>query len=303
MKSREHSRGGAAWSLIKLILVVAVVFALFGAGGSCMKRAPELAGQAVAEITGVVASAAGNAASDAWRRNVTWPVQRAWNRFTSWLSGLFDTGRGIWNNTSSGDKFNLVCENMPVEGISDLCKYFEAPLRAASDAQTERIACLWQAAGRSGGNEVTRIANICVVNKNEPNELESCLRRQVESGEGAGCLSSAPGQFWRQMEQTLKPLACPEVGGVAVPGTPASCASATTPVKQDLATARIDEPYVNCLRSVYGQQIAGRLPAQQTCLDQPAASMQHWVRCLESVLVQRLPSSGAAAVAQCGNVR
>jgi hypothetical protein len=259
---RKHNTGGAAWSLVKLILLLAVVSVLFGAGGSCIKQAPELAGRAAAEITGGVVSAAGDVAGDAWRRNVTWPLARTWNRFTGWLSGLFKTGGDLWDNLSSSEKFKLVCENMPVDGLSSVCKYFEAPLSAASDAQTERIACLWQAAGRSGGAEVQRIANTCVVNKNEPNALESCLRQQVEPGDASNCFATSPGQFWRQMERTFKPFACPEIGGVAVPGMAASC-TATPPVTQDPANARVDQPYVNCLRSVYDQQIAGRLPASK----------------------------------------
>ncbi|MBL8270649.1 hypothetical protein [Steroidobacter sp.] len=307
MTSRARNRGGAAWSLVKLLLLLAVVSVLFGAGGSCVKQVPELAGKAAAEIAGGVASAAGDAAGNAWNRNVAWPVKRTWNRFTNWLSDLFSLGRDFWDNSSPGEKFKLVCENAPVQGLSEICKYFEAPLSAASDAQTERIACLWQAAARSGSGEAMRIANVCVVNKNDPSALESCLQRQIEPGEGASCLASAPGQFWKQAAQTFKPLACPEVtDGVAMPGTPSSCGSAaatTTTPAADPSTARIDQPYVNCLRSVYDRQIAGRLPSQQSCLDQQQPSMQHWVRCLEGVLVQRLPSSGATAVAQCGNVR
>lgn len=302
LTTRKLSSGGAAWSLVKLILLLAIVSAVFSSGGSCVKQLPELAGQAAGEIAGGVASLAGSAASDAWRRNVTWPLRRGWNRFVGWLSDLVGSGKDLWSNTSAPDKFKLVCENLPVDGVSDLCKYFEAPLRAATDAQTERIACLWQAASGRGGTEVRRIADACVVNKNDPDELESCLKRQIEPGDRAQCLASAPGQFWKQAAQTIKPLACPEIGGVLVPGTPESCR--TTPqVTQNPANVRIDQPYINCLTAVYNQQITGRLPAQQSCLDQQAPSMQHWVQCLESVLVARLPGTGATAVAQCGNVR
>ena len=299
MRGPWHQSGGILSGLLKIIVLVFIVSFVFGKGSQCMQQAPQMAGRVAAEVTNGVVDAAGTAAGNAWQRNVTGPIERGWDRLVDALFGVGKDAQDFWDNSTPAEKFELVCENVPVAGVDKLCPYFTAPLAAATDAQVERIACLWQAAGNSpnGAAHVRNIANTCFVHKNDPSALEKCMSTQIEPGDRAQCLASAPGQFFKQVARTIKPLACPP----NTPGTPASC----NPQPEAAAPAgsmRTDPPYMDCLRNAYNSQVAGSLPYQASCIDNPMTPPQ-WVQCVEGQLQARLPKAGAWYIQNCRKVR
>lgn len=302
MHTPRHARGGAASGLIKLLAIIAIASIVFGKGSQCAQQAPELAGRAAAQVTNGVIDAAGTAASSVWERNVTGPLKRTWNNLIDGLFGAGRDARDFWDALSPSEKFDAICQNLPVSGVDKLCPYFSAPLAAATDAQVERIACLWQSAGTSpnGTALVQKLMNTCVVHKNDPSALESCLAVGIEPGDRSQCLASAPGQFFKQAAASMKPFACPE----NVPGTAASCQKPSAQSAQAAAGGgpRTDQPYIDCLAGAYNDQVAGSLPYQRSCIDNPMQPPQ-WVQCVEGQLRARLPKSGDWYIQNCGKVR
>lgn len=186
-----------------------------------------------------VAGAAGNAIS---------------NLGSSLLHGverIFGFARDQWNNSSPADKFDFVCEHVPVEGVDKLCAYFTSALQGATDAQTARIACYWHAAATGPNPQQTlrSINGVCPQYAGDPSRLESCLARYVEPGDASTCLASSPQQLWAQLHTMTEPIAC-------IPGLPkslcttgSSSASATTP--NTPPALRTDANYTNCLQKYY----------------------------------------------------
>ena len=167
---------------------------------------------------------------------------RKWDQLANWFKRLFHTTSALWANSTPAEKFKLVCENLPVEGVDKLCADFAAPLGAATDAQTAQIACYFRAAAGTGAQEMQRVANVCATDRFNAAALIICLNRQVEPGYAATCLSTAPEQLWPQLHATVEPIACP-------PGTPQSwCMVSASKNANNLAVAvRTDTPYLRCL--------------------------------------------------------
>ena len=205
----------------------------------CAQQLPQIAANTAGQAASGIAGSAGNALSNLGRALL--------HRIASLFSGASDQ----WNNASPADKFDLVCEHIPVEGVDKLCPYFTSALQGASDAQTAQIACYWHAAATGPNPQQTLqlINNACPRTASDPSRLQSCLAQYVEPGDASSCLASSPEQLWSELHTMIEPIACP-------PGLPKSLcttqsSSASTAPQNASPTTRTDANYLSCLQKYY----------------------------------------------------
>jgi len=241
----RFSTGSGAGGLIRLLVIVTLFFLFAGQIVQCARELPARVAHTTAQAANGIASGIGNAISSGAHdlvNGTTSYLGRKWDQLANWFKRLFHTTSALWANSTPAEKFKLVCENLPVEGVDKLCAYFAAPLGAATDAQAAQIACYFRAAADGGTQEVQRVANACATYRFNAAALDNCLSRQVEPGDAATCLSTAPEQLWPQLHATIEPIACP-------PGTPQSwcMVSASKNATNPAPAVRTDTPYLNCL--------------------------------------------------------
>lgn len=242
MVSKAQSRGSCSSRFIGFLFVVVAGFMLIGPLLRCAQQLPQMAGNAAAHAASGVTSAAGNTVSG-WGRGLL-----------SGLKRLFGFARDQWDNADPAQKFDLVCEHTPVEGVDKLCPYFTSLVQGGSDAQTARIACYWHAAATSPSSQqiMQGINSLCPRTARDPSSLESCLAGQVDAvdpGTAANCVNGSPQQLWPELHTMTQPIAC-------IPGLPKSwCetqpSAAATATSTTSPTTRTDPNYLNCLQYYY----------------------------------------------------
>lgn len=247
MVSKTRSMGSCSSRFIGFLFVVVVGLMLIGPLLRCAQQLPQMAGNAAAHAASGVTSAAGNTVSG-WGRGLLTGLER-----------LFGFARDQWDNADPAQKFDLVCEHTPVEGVDKLCPYFTSLVQGASDAQTARIACYWHAAATSPSSQqiMQGINSLCPRTARDPSSLESCLAGQVDAvdpGTAASCVGGSPQQLWPELRTMIKPIACP-------PGLPESLcttqsgsgqpSSASAAAPDTSAQTRTDPNYLNCLQYYY----------------------------------------------------
>ncbi|HUA23060.1 MAG TPA: hypothetical protein VMA54_03015 [Steroidobacteraceae bacterium] len=222
-----------------------VVLALFFIGQlrQCAQRVPQIAANAVAHAASGIGNAAGNTVSG-WR-------DRLWQG----LKNLFSFGRDQWDNASPDQKFDLVCKHVPVEGVDNLCDYFTAALKGATDAEAAETACYWHAAATDpSAEEIMRSINAsCKQTPGNPVGLERCVAgrvNDVDPGHAISCQPASPQQLWAELRTMIEPIACPF--GIQYLCTTRSPSASTAP--DTSSETRTDVNYTNCLQQYYLSQ-------------------------------------------------
>ena len=165
-------------------------------------------------------SAAPVSATPTWQPALDW-ARRAWARL-----------EGLWGASSPADKFNLVCEHLPVEGVDKVCPSFTAFLQGASESDTAQTACyLTAAATANGGTQIVQdIYKTCTRTFGNPSAFEGCVETYVKrddtvvpTGNWANCLTGSQQMFESEVHTLSEPVAC-------IPGLPKSwCTTKPSP--------------------------------------------------------------------------
>src|SRR6185437_10073989 len=189
MRAPRKSRGGA---LIRLLILIVVGYALISQLPRCTQQLGQMAGNAAARAASQATGSAASGASSA---------------LGSWVHNLIDRIEGWWTGLSPEERFDKICEHVPVEGVDKVCPYFTAALTGASERDAAQTACYMAAAGAGGQGSQT---------PGDPSAFAACVQKYVEPGDASNCLASSPEQFWRAARTMIEPIACP-------PGVPSHC--------------------------------------------------------------------------------
>ena len=236
MRLPRKSRGSAAGGLIRFLILVVVGFMLISKLPGCAQQLGQMAGNTAAHAASGAAGGLGSAVSRLGHE-------------------LIDGIESWWGGLKPEEKFDKICEHVPVEGVDKLCPYFTAALKGASDRDAAAAACYMAAAGKGGEGPQTLdlIHKFCPQTPGDPAGFTACVQRYVEPGNASSCLASSPEQFWRAAHTMIEPIACP-------PGTPKSwcttqsssqSSSASTGASNTSSSTRTDVNYVNCLQYYY----------------------------------------------------
>src|SRR6185437_13877412 len=120
--SRAKSRGAGNGCFLRFLGLIVLAYVLITYIPRCAQQLPQLAANTAASAAHGATQAAGNAASNFGRALL--------NRIESWFGAM-----------SPADKFKLVCEHLPVEGVDKICPYLTAPLQGASESEAAQTAC------------------------------------------------------------------------------------------------------------------------------------------------------------------
>jgi hypothetical protein len=309
---RIATRRSAGFALSRLIFIVLVLAILSSASGTlsrCTQQAPQVAGELAAGAARTAGAAAGNAVKGAvgglWD-SLTDPIARAWDGMTDWIGGKAQSAADYWDRITPGEKFAVTC--LATGAARTICSYLANIAKAGDTAQTERIACLWSAAGEvANSTQLVRIANACAGDPNNPtvrgtpDTLERCLIGQVQDlgGPVSDCLASSKERFFVQVRHSVNPVACP--GGLTMEECLVHQIRQAIPGQHQLQTTppqpsgRTDQNYLNCLtrfRSVTRNQLS------DGCGNPNGSVTPQNAACVESRLL-RLPN-GPEYVATCG---
>ena len=287
----RKSRGGALGRLLTFIVAGMVLILLLP---QCMQQLGQMAGNAASHAAHQAATGAENGLASTLKRLGHELVAD----IESWWGGL-----------SPDEKFDKVCENIPVEGVDKVCPYFTAALKGASDAQAAENACYMAAAGVGGEATQTLglIQKFC--RQTDPSALATCVRGYVnEAGNESRCLADSPEQFWREARTMFEPIACPPGVPKSLCTTQSSSQSASTNGAPNTSTVaanasgpaasstRTDTNYLNCL-TYYYQYL--RPWGQTSCGSTITAGS---AGCARTALLNFAPQGqayGASQVAQC----
>ena len=290
MRVPRKSRGGAAGGLIRLLVVVVLGFMLISKLPGCAQQLGQMAGNTATRAASGAAGGTGSALSQLGHE-------------------LIDYLESWWGGLSPAEKFDKLCENVPVEGVDKLCPYFTAALKGASEMDAAQTACYTAAVGTvAGGGQQTLdlIQKFC--RQSDPSGFASCLRGYVqEAGGGASCLGSSPEQFWLAARTMIEPIACPP--GVpkslctTQPASQSSSASTSAPntsapdtTAPNTSSTRTDQSYLNCL-TYYYQFL--RPWGQTSCGSTITAGSADCARTALLNFTYQGQSVGAGQVAQC----
>ena len=294
MRAPRKSRGGA---LIRLLILIVVGYALISQLPRCTQQLGQMAGNAAARAASQATSSATSGASSA---------------LGSWVHNLIDRIESWWTGLSPEERFDKICEHVPVEGVDKVCPYFTAALTGASERDAAQTACYMAAAGAGGQGPQTLglIDKFCPQTPGDPAAFAACVQRYVEPGDASNCLASSPEQFWRAARTMIEPIACP-------PGVPKSLCT-TQPSSQPSAStaapnasapgtsttasssARTDQNYLNCL-TYYYQYL--RPWGQTSCGSMITAGTAGCARTALLDFTYQGQSVGASQVAQCDSVQ
>jgi hypothetical protein len=290
MRLPGKSRGSAAGGLIRLLILVVVGFMLISKLPGCAQQLGQMAANTATHAASGAAGGPGNAVSRLGHE-------------------LIDGIESWWGALRPEERFDQVCEHVPVEGVDKLCPYFTAALKGASDRDAAAAACYMAAAGTGGEGPQTLglIHEFCPQTPGDPAGFTACVQRYLEPGNASSCLASSPEQFWRTAHTMIEPIACP-------PGTPKSwcttqsssqsaSASTGTPnasAPNTLPATRTDTNYLNCLQYYYGYL----RPWGQTSCGSPITAGS--AGCARSALMgftYQGQAVGASQVSHCDGLR
>jgi hypothetical protein len=294
MRAPRKSRGGA---LIRLLILIVVGYALISQLPRCTQQLGQMAGNAAARAASQATSSATSGASSA---------------LGSWVHNLIDRIESWWTGLSPEERFDKICEHVPVEGVDKVCPYFTAALTGASERDAAQTACYMAAAGAGGqGSQTLGLINkFCPQTPGDPSAFAACVQKYVEPGDASNCLASSPEQFWRAARTMIEPIACP-------PGVPKSLCTTQPSSQPSASTAapnpsapntsapassstRTDQSYLNCL-TYYYQYL--RSWGQTSCGSMITAGTAGCARTALLDFTYQGQSVGASQVAQCDSVQ
>lgn len=221
-----------------------------------------------------------------------------------------------WGGLSPAEKFDKICEHVPVEGVDKVCPYFTAALTGASDAQAAQTACYMAAAGTGaeGPQTLGLIQKFCPQTPGDPAAFALCVQRYVEPGNASSCLASSPEQFWREARTMIEPIACPpgvpkslcttQPSAQSLGSTASNTSGSNTTVSDTSAPAssstRTDTNYLNCL-TYYYQYL--RPWGQTSCGSAITAASAGCARTALLNFTYQGQPVGAGQVAQCDSLQ
>lgn len=241
MGSRAKSRGGASGCFIRFLGLILLCYVLISWIPRCAQQLPQLAANTASQAASGAAHAAGSALSNLGRRLL--------DRVKSWFGAL-----------SPEEKFKLVCEHLPVEGVDKLCPYFTAPLRGATETEAAQTACYLTAAatGNHGPQRLQNLYTACTRTFGDPSAFEGCVETYVKrddtvaTGDWANCLTDSAQMFESEVHTMVEPIACipglPKSWCTTQSGSTASTASTATGTS---SAVRTDVNYTTCLQKYY----------------------------------------------------
>jgi hypothetical protein len=290
MRPPGKSRGSGAVGLLRILILVVVGFMLISRLPGCAQQLGQMAGNSAAPAASRAAGGAGN------------PLSRLGQ-------DLIDGLESWWGGLSPEEKFDKVCEQVPVEGVDKLCPYFTAALKGASDRDAAESACYMAAAGIGGEGPQTLdlIHRFCRQTPGDPSAFATCVRRYVEPGNASRCLGDSPEQFWRAAHTMIEPIACP-------PGTPkswcttqsssqpssASPGAPGTSEPNTSSSTRTDTNYLNCLGYYYAYL---RPRGQASCGSSITAANAGCARAALLGFTYQGQSVGATQVSRCDGMQ
>lgn len=294
MRVPGKSRGGA---LIRLLILIVVGYVLISQLPRCTQQLGQMAG---------------NAAAGAATRATSSATAGVGNALSRWAHDLSDRIESWWTGLSPEERFDRICEHVPVEGVDKVCPYFTAALKGASERDAAQTACYMAAAGAGGQGQQTLglINKFCPQTPGDPSGFAACVQRYVEPGDASKCLASAPEQFWRTARTMIEPIACPPglptslcttqpSQSPASTGTPNTSAPNTSAPDASSST-RTDQNYLNCL-TYYYQYL--RSWGQTSCGSTITAGTAGCARTALMNFTYQGQSVGASQVAQCDGVQ
>jgi len=294
MRVPRKSRGGA---LIRLLIVVVVGYVLISELPRCTQQLGQMAGNAAARAATQATSSAGSGVGNALSR---------------WARDLIDRIGSWWTGLSPEERFDRICEHVPVEGVDKVCPYFTAALKGASERDAAQTACYMAAAGAGaqGQQTLTLIGKFCPQTPGNPSGFAACVQRYVEPGDASNCLASSPQQFWHAARTMIEPIACPPglpqslcttqpSQSSASTGTPNTSAP-NTPVTDTASSTRTDQNYLNCL-TYYYQYL--RPWGKTSCGSTITAGTASCARTALMNFTYQGQSVGASQVTQCDGVQ
>ena len=117
---------------MRFLVLIVVGYLLISWIPRCAQQVPQMAANTARQAASGMANAAGSAVSNAGH-------------------SLMDHLASLWGAETPADKFKLVCEQMPVEGVDKVCPYFTAAMDGATETQAAQTSCYLAAAGSGTG--------------------------------------------------------------------------------------------------------------------------------------------------------
>jgi|SRR5579863_3247931 len=235
MISRAKSRGGGSGCFMRFLVLIVVGYLLISWIPRCAQQAPQMAANTARQAARGVVSAAADAVSNSGR-------------------GLLDRLEALWGAESPAERFKLVCEHLPVEGVDKVCPYFTAAMDGATEMQAAQTACYLAAAGTgtAGPQRLQQIYRACPQAPGNVPAFQGCVAtyvtQNVEPGEWSNCMAGSQQMFEQEVHTLSEPIAC-------IPGLPkAWCttqSASPATAAQDTAPVRTDANYTNCLQKYY----------------------------------------------------
>lgn len=202
----------------------------------CAQQVPQMAAHSAGQAASGMASAAGSAVSNAGRR-------------------LMDRIESLLGAEPPAEKFEFVCEHMPVEGVDKVCPYFTAAMNGATETQAAQTSCYLAAAGSGTGGpqRLQQIYQTCPLATGNLTGFQGCVAsyvtQNVEPGEWSNCMASSQQMFEQEVHTISQPIACipglPQAWCTTQSSSPSTASPTTAPA------TRTDANYTNCLQNYY----------------------------------------------------
>lgn len=238
MVAPKNSRGSGSGCFIRFLGLIILGYLLISWIPRCAQQLPQMVSNTAASAAHGAAHAAGNAVSNFGRSLL--------DRIESWFGAL-----------SPAEKFKLVCDHLPVEGLDKLCEYGTSALQGATESEAAQTACyLTAAATANGGSQTVQdIYKTCTRTFGDPSAFEGCVETYVKrddtvvpTANWANCLTGSEQMFESEVHTLSEPIAC-------IPGLPKSwCttqSSSASTAAPDTSPVRTDANYTNCLQGYY----------------------------------------------------
>ncbi|HEV2269195.1 MAG TPA: hypothetical protein VGR92_07040 [Steroidobacteraceae bacterium] len=237
MVAPKNSRGSGSGCFIRFLGLIILGYLLISWIPRCAQQLPQMLSNTAAGAAHGAAHAAGNAVSN-------------------WARRLLDRLESLWGTESPADRFKLVCEHLPVEGVDKVCPYLTAPLQGATESEAAQTACyLTAAATANGGSQTVQdIYKTCTRTFGDPSAFEGCVENYVKrddtvvpTANWANCLTGSEQMFENEVHTLSEPIAC-------IPGLPKSwcttqSSSSGTPPTSPAAPTGAN--YMSCLQKYY----------------------------------------------------
>lgn len=245
MSSRAKSRGSGSGCFIRFLGLIVLGYLLISWLPRCAQEVPQMAANTVSHAASGATSGAVNAASGA--------ADAAGSAMSNAGRSLMDHLESLWGGETPADKFKLVCEQMPVEGVDKVCPYFTAAMDGATELQAAQTSCYLAAAGSgtAGPQNLRHIYQTCPLATGNLTGFQGCVEsyvtQTVDPSEWSSCMASSQGMFEQEVHTISEPIAC-------IPGLPKAWCTTSAPATGAPGSSpamRTDANYTNCLQNYY----------------------------------------------------